>query len=308
MKAKLSILILVLALTLACTFGSTAPTQAPPLSPPTPDPAPTVVIPPTAAILPATSAPEAARIFTLAVLVDLASEPVTREQAQTLVDEASEILFGLIGFKLAMIDFRGFSSGGATSAIIQEYLNSAPAIIPNGMILFSFGDNGTAKLYGGYAYTLPGPAGYVNQFVSPYAHENDLYVGVVHFSHRYARCGYGDSETPVSNVSIDGECRNQPGTACVEKFGYSMCSNSVDDLYASTPTYMASSSSVHEIMHPFGPNRTQDHYFTPECTAAMQSGISVRPYQADSFDKAEADFYINMCPFVFDNFVNSYRP
>jgi hypothetical protein len=165
-----------------------------------------------------------------------------------------------------------------------------------------------AKTYGGYSYTLPGPAGYINRFDSPYVPADHIYIGVIHFGHRYARCGYGDSETPISDVSIDGECSNQPGTACVERFGYSMCSNAVDDLYASTSTYMASSSIVHEIMHPFGRGGALDHYFTPECTKAMQSGISVRPYQADSFNKAEAGFYINMCPFIFDNFVNSYGP
>lgn len=301
MKSKLSILILALAGTLACIAGSAAPTPAPLPSPPVTDPAPTQSLSPA-------TAPEAEDIFTLAVLVDLTSEPVTREQAHTLVDEASRILFGLTGFKLEMIDFQEFSSGEATAGIVREYLKSVPAVIPNGIVLFSFGDDGRAKLYGGYAYTLPGPTGYVNQFVSPYAHENDMYVGVIHFSHRFARCGYGDSETPVSDVSIDGECRNQPGTACVEKFGYSMCSNLVDDLYASTPTYMASSSFVHEIMHPFGPSGNQDHYWTPECTAAMRSGISLRPYQADSFNLEESAFYTNMCPFVFDNFVNSYGP
>jgi hypothetical protein len=233
---------------------------------------------------------------------------VTREQAQTIVEEASGILFRLTGFKPEMIDFQEVSNGGTTHAIVQEYLESALTAIPDGVILFSFGDDGMAKMYGGYSFTSPGPAGYVSHFVSPYADENVIYVGVIHFGHRYARCGYGDSETPISNVSVDGECRNQPGTACVEKFGYSMCSDAVDDLYASTPTYFASDSFVHEIMHPFGPNGNQDHYGTLECTAAMQSGISTRPYQADPFNAEEADFYTNMCPFVFDNFVNSYRP
>lgn len=303
MKGKLSISILVLVMALACRIEYTAPTQTPPLSQPTPDSPPTGIISPLATIM-----PDAERTFTLSVLVDLTSEPVTREQAQTIVDESSEILFGLTSFKMAMIDFREVSSSGTSHAIVQEYLESAPTVIPDGVILFSFGDDGMAKTYGGYSFTSPGPAGYVNHFVSPYAHENDIYVGVIHFSHRFGRCGYGDSETKISAVSIDGECRNQPGTACVEKFGYSICSNCVDDLYASTPTYMASSSFVHEIMHPFGPNGVQDHYGTPECMAAMKSGISTRPYNADSFDLEESGVYTAMCPFVFDNFVNSYRP
>jgi hypothetical protein len=298
MKSKISILMLVLALTLACDIGATAPTLAPLPSQPTLDQTPTEIISPTATSVPVTATSKATGIFTLAVLVDLTSEPVTREQAQTHVEEASEILFGLTGFKFEMIDFREISSSGTTDAILREYLTSAPVVLPNGIILFSFGDDDRAKLYGGYAYTLPGPTGYVNHFVSPYAHENDIYVGIIHFGHRFGRCGYGDSETPISNVSIDGECRNQPGTVCVEKYGYSMCSNLVDVLYASTPTYMTSTGFVHEIMHPFGPNGNQDHYWTAECTATMRSGISTRPYQADVFNSEESEFYTNMCPFV----------
>ncbi len=283
MKGNVSILMLVLVFMLACTchLGSTVPTPTP--------------------------APEAPNTFSLSVLVDLNSEPVTREQAQMIVDEASGILSGLTGFKMKMIDFQEISSGGTTHAMVQEYVKSTSAVLPNGVILFSFGDDGMAKMYGGYSFTVPGPTGYVNRFISPYGQESDLYVGVIHFGHRFARCGYDDSETKVSDVSIDGECRNQPGTTCVEKFGYSMCSNAVDDLYASTPTYMASSSFVHEIMHPFGPHGNEDHYFTPECTAAMRSGISTRPYHADTFDLDESSFYVSMCPFVFDNFVKSYR-
>ncbi len=321
MKGKFSIFMLVLALTLACNIGSAAPTSAPLLPSATPLPtqapllsSPTIILAPTgtnsptATILPATPTREATGVFRLSVLVDLASEPVTREQAQAIVDEASGILLGLTGFKMEMVDFQEISSGEAVRTIVQKYVKSASGIDPNGIVLFSFGENGVAKSCGGYSYRLAGPAGYVNQFASPYAHKDEIYVGVIHFSHRFGICGYGDSETPISNVSIDGECRNQPGVTCAEKYGYSICSNLVDALYASTPTYMVSSSVVHEIMHSFGPNGNPDHYGTAECTAAMISGKNARPYRPAPFSLEEAEYYVNMCPFVFDNFVNSYRP
>ncbi len=315
MKGKISTLSLMLILTLACTLGSTAPTQTPLLSISARDRArtPTARIPLTPATLvrstrTPTSTPQPERTFTISVLVDLTSEPVRREQAQAITKEASGILFGLTGFKLAMIDFQEFSTG-TPEEMVRNYLASRPpSTLPNGVILFSFGSGGMARLYGGYSYVVSGPAAFVNRFVSPYGHENDIYIGVIHFSERYSICGYDDTDTLVSDVSIDGQCRNRPGIPCVEKFGYSICSEAVDDLYASTPTYMASSSFVHEFMHPFGPNLAQDHYFSPECTATMLSGISVRPYQAESFSLEEAEFYVNMCPFVFDNFVNSYTP
>ena len=96
-----------------------------------------------------------------------------------------------------------------------------------------------------------------------------MYVAVVHFGHKYAACGYGSSETVQSGTALDGECRNQPGMACAQHNGYSMCSDSVPHLYASTPTYFVSSTIVHELLHPFSPGGDLDHYNTPECNTRM---------------------------------------
>jgi len=128
-----------------------------------------------------------------------------------------------------------------------------------------------------------------------------LYIGVVDYSHRFAGCGYGDADTVQSAVSIGGECRNQPGTECVERNGYSMCSTAVDDLYASSPTYFAASTIIHEILHSFSPGGVTDHYGTPECNARMG-------WPAGRFDPIEADLFNNMCPFVYDEFTGSYQP
>ncbi|SRR5258706_73258 len=247
-------------------------------------------------------------VFTLAVLVDLNSEPVRREQAQVVVGEASQIFYRLTKFTLEMVDFREVSGAVKMDDILQKYLSDPAAVRSDGIIIFSYGDDETAKLYGGYAFAYPGPGGFKSRFVSSYANPNSIYVSVIHFGHRYAACGYGGSETPVSSVSIDGECRGQPGIACTEKYGYQMCSLAVNDLAASTPTYFTSSSFVHEIMHPFGKLGIKDHYWTAECTEIMKSGLSKRPYNDVFFDSAESEQYVNMCPYVFDNFVNSYRP
>ncbi len=244
-------------------------------------------------------------VFTLAVLVDLDSEPVSREQAQVVVNEASQILEGLTGFTLEMIDFREVSNTSNTNSIIADYISSNPIVIPNGFVIFSYGDDDFAKSRGGYAiaYTVPG---FRNTFESPQLAPGTLIGAVLHYSHRYAKCGYGDSDTMISSVSINGECRNQPGIACVEKFDYLMCINAVDNLYASTRTYMTSSSLVHEIMHSFGLYGNQDHSWTQECDAEMAKGISQRPYI--SGDLANSQFYSGMCPYVFDIFGNSYHP
>jgi hypothetical protein len=259
-------------------------------------------------VIPSTEAPPPVRgVFTVAVLVDLNSEPVTQADAQIVIDEASSILYGLTGFTLEMVDFREVRNTSGMNDIVSDYLNGSPAVIPNGILLFSFGDNNNAKIFGGYSITYA-VSDFHNAFQAQYAPTGSVYVGVMDYGHRFARCGYGDSDTPVSDVSIDGECFNQPGTACAEKYGYQMCSTAVNDLYASTSTYMTSSSFVHEMMHPFGPNGNMDHYHTDDCTSLMSTGISQRPYNPETFDSVESESYVNMCPFLFDNFVNSYQP
>jgi hypothetical protein len=311
MHRKNLVLSFILLLSAACNIGVPSPTQSPAvesllIASVTPTEIPTSTkIPPSPV-----PTPTPLGVFTLSVLVDATSELVTQEQAQTLVDESSQILYQLTGFIFEMIDFQEINITGSTKNMVQSYLDTSPATIPNGIILFSFGDNGDAKRYGGYAYTYPGPEGFRNQFVAPGAIERDLYVGVVHFGHHYAQCGYGASSTPISDVSIGGECRGQAEIACVEKYEYQICSDTVDHLYASTPTYFSSSTFVHEIMHPFGKLLNKDHYGTAECTAVMESGASSRRYKNDIFDRSlrEFQYYAGMCPYVFDNFVNSHTP
>jgi hypothetical protein len=247
-------------------------------------------------------------IFELSVLVDLDSESVTREQAQAVVDEASQILFRLTEFVFEMVDFREYSGGFKNNNLLNEYLSDLTAVPSDGIVIFSFGDRGLAKQYGGYSFSFPGLAGFTNQFVSEYYEPNNVYVGIIHYGLHYAPCGYGDSETPVSDVSVGEECFEQVGTACVEKFGYSTCGNAVDTVYASTPTYATAAEIVHQLMHAFGPSGDAHHYGTKGCTDEMSGGISLRPYNFNSLPSEGADSYLGLCPFVYDNFMKSYQP
>jgi hypothetical protein len=240
-------------------------------------------------------------VFTVAVIVDMRSEPVRREQAQGVIGEASGFLSSLTSIDLLMTDFVEDGGGGSTNDMASRYINAHPGALPNGIVVFSFGDDGQAKAYGGYNYALAGPAGYKNAFVSPVTGDGQIYVAVVHFSHKYAPCGYGGSDTLQSTVSLDGECRNQPGTACVQHNGYSMCSDSAGHLYASRPTYFISSTIIHELMHPFSPGGDKDHYSTPECNTRMG-------YPAQFHDLQEAQYHNDLCPYVFDEFYRSYQP
>jgi len=231
----------------------------------------------------------------------MTSEPVSREQAEILVQDASRIFSGLVPFGFQMVDFVEDGSGAPVDSLAAGYVQAHAASPPDGLLVLSFGENDWAKTYGGYSTQTAGPAGFRNPFVSPVFGSDRIYVAVVHFSHRFGACGYGGADTVQSLVSIDGECRNQAGTACVQHNGYSMCSNLVNDLYASTRTYLAATSVIHEFLHAFSPGGNQDHYATPECNVRMG-------YPAGFFDLQESEYNNGLCPFVYDNFVNSYQP
>ena len=248
--------------------------------------------------------------YQVAVIVDLSSEPVTEQQAQTTIDEASDILFELTGFRLEMVDFMPItpSNDAERNNLPVIYLGLDPVIIPNTIVVFSYGVNDDARSFGGYSYPINGPADFVNVFQSvvPGSQPNQIDVSMVHYSHRYAECGYGGTDLATSQVSVGGECQNQPGTACVERNGYSMCSTAVDSLYASTPSYFRAATVVHEIMHAYGENGNQDHFGTQECQQMMGWGPDDLPDGFTDFSVA-FEYYNGMCPYVYDNFSLSYR-
>jgi hypothetical protein len=240
-------------------------------------------------------------VFKVAVIVDTLSEPVTREQAQVIFDEASGLVQPFAPVGLEMINFAEDGSGGATKDMADRYLASHNGTPANGILIFSFGDGGQAKLHDGYGYTLPAPAGYRNTFASPVGVANQVYIAVVHFGSRYMACGYGGTDKVQSATSIDGECRNKPGTACVQSNGYSMCANAVRNLYSTPPTHFVSSMIIHEFLHSFSPGGDKDNYATPECNARMG-------YPASFFDLQESEYYNGICPFVYQDFAASYQP
>jgi hypothetical protein len=83
-----------------------------------------------------------------------------------------------------------------------------------------------------------------------------------------------------------------------------MCVTALDAIYASTPTFFAASTVVHETMHNFGIDTATDHYGTQACTEAMAFSGSVREYVADDGDMFER--YSGICPFIYDRFVDSF--
>jgi hypothetical protein len=266
--------------------GSFSPTQAPNAGTPAPSiPGPT----------------GSSNAFTVAVLADIRSQPVTREQAQAVISESSKLLRQLTPYGIEMTDFVEESGGGSTNDMASRYVMSQAAALPNGIVIFSIGDGGQAKLTGGYSYALAGPSGFHNSFVSPVMGASQIYVAVVDLSYKYAACGYGGSDTVQSTTALAGECRNQPGTPCVQQNGYSMCADAVGNLYMSSPTYYAASTIIHQLLHPFAPGGDLDHYNTPECNTRMG-------YPPAFFDLQESQYHNDLCPYVYDEFAKDHQP
>ena len=292
----------------ACEFpGATATTSHPPeqeadatdtQSPEVDEP-----IPVEPSSTPETFLGEATGVFKVAMLVDLSSEPVDRQAAEAVLVESSQILQERTGFVFELIDYREMEPGGTIHEMAFTYLDTLAPQTPNGLVIFSYGDNDMARHYGGYSGWIVGSDDYRNDFVSNRAGDKHVYLAIMHWGHRYGICGYGDGEDVISDVSIGGECRGQPGIPCVEKYGYSMCSLLVDDLYASTPTFMTAAGIVHEFMHPFGVGTSDDHYATPSCKEIM--GWTDENW---SFSSEESQSYLNMCPHIYAAFDRGYQP
>jgi hypothetical protein len=245
--------------------------------------------------------------FRVIILVDTSSEPVERSEAELALQEASEILYMHTGFIFELMEFVEMAPlpGVERHELPGRWIEAHLDDLPDGIIFYTFGTDNSTTGYGGYSSmaSVPDPT-YRNPFRNVRGIDNQIYVANLHWSHRYAQCGYGDSTLaePVSDVAINGECRNQPGTACVDQYGYSMCSTALDDLYASTPTYFKAAVIVHEFLHPFGMHGAGDHYGTETCKESMGWDASWR------FDFTESQRYVVMCPYTFDNFAAGYQP
>jgi hypothetical protein len=308
------ILLAIPLLALACSSDSPAQTSPPIVN--TPESlSPTDEIMPTETVQLEPALDPSEKVFRVVVIVDTSSEDVGREQAAVLIADASAIHERLSGFRVEMIDFVS-AEAEITGTGDDEFRNLEAlifgyelehSILPDGFIIFSYGHWGEARLYGGYTYLLDAPEGYTYRFKATVSDIPSYHIGVVQFGHRYAICGYGaDStlENPIQDHSSNGECSNTDGVACEENNGYSMCSDATEDLYASTPTYFAAASVVHETMHNFGVEVAIDHYGTQACTDAMAANGSTREYDPD--DDVMIFEYAGICPFIYDNFVDSF--
>ena len=177
------------------------------------------------------------------------------------------------------------------SSYLQDY-NTAETS-PDGVIVLT--EDSLSTTYGGYSYTLPGPPGFVNNYPSPVVEKDRVYVAAIHWNHLFARCGYNDSGNHVSDVSINGECRNIPGTPCVQQDDYWVCSTALDLLYMNND-YFKACTIIHEFLHPFGNKGVYDHYGSSSCID--RTGMTSN----EARDIHQFQLNCGMCPDLYENF------
>lgn len=238
--------------------------------------------------------------FRVTVIVDTTTDPVSQEQAEAILAIADAKLIDLTGFGLQLHRFVESSSGGSVTHLVETYMQHE-STLPNGVLVFSVGDDSRAKINRAYAQQIPAPAGFKNAFVSPYLGDAYMYVAVLQFNHHYAACGYAGTERIQSQVASHGECRGVDGEACAKWNGRQVCQSALEFLEGHTPIDLAAGPVIHEFMHAFSDKGPDDHYTSEACHTAMG-------WQPDHYDLVEAEHYNDFCPNVYDIFVNSYRP
>jgi hypothetical protein len=213
---------------------------------------------------------------------------------------ASEGLMESMGFGFELHEFLEDGSGGSIESLVKNYMDGERNL-PNGILVFSVGDDDRAKTNRAYAQQVRGPMGFKNAFVSPHRGDNHMYVAILQFNHLFAACGYAGTDTIQSQVSSHGECRGVDGQACVMWNGMQVCEIALPFLEGRTRIDMVAQPLVHEFMHGFGGRGPEDHYGSDTCNKAMG-------WEPGHYDDEEGKFYYGFCPDVYEAFANSYQP
>lgn len=237
--------------------------------------------------------------FSIAAIVDTTTDEVSEDEVNAILAIAEVSLYELTGFGMQLTSYTRDGRGGTVEEIAQRYIHPQNGDLPNGLLIFSVGDEDRAKLNRGYAQLVQGPEGFRNEFAASDGRSDWIYVAVLYFGYRYAACGYGGEDTIQSAFAIGDECGGLEN-ACSEWQGMQVCSQALP--FLTTPPEMNAGVLVHEYMHPFDWEAGPDvHYATEACNEMM--GLP-----ADHFDYEESEFYNGMCPYVYELFIDSYQP
>jgi hypothetical protein len=251
-------------------------------------------------------------VFDVVIIVDGKAPAVSREDAVRVFELAAREMAARTGEWMRLVDVvYGMDRQPAPNEYDQmknmagAYLSKNPANPPDGIILFT--DTETCRNAGGFSLSYKPQIAFKSEYPSPRTEvgSDKVYLAVVEYHHQYARCGYGDPNTTTrqSPVSINGECFNQAGVACVQSGDLWICPTSLNDLFRDHDFFVANMID-HEFLHPFGIDPVDlnlDHYASSSCKA--RGGVTQAQYDAVmAGDRYDAQRYFGLCPDVYPRF------
>lgn len=204
-------------------------------------------------------------------------------------------------------------------SILSSTLEANKSILNQAQYYVFFTDQiSTAHFNGGVTWPInPSFLKIANDYCNTYANPNNstgiLYGAFVDWNHTYGGCGYDDSgsgNNHISDVSFDGQCRNQPGTQCVfnDKVKYYVCANTqLDDPNIQDPFYQRASAIEHELMHQFGTNVDGATDHTVESQACVDKFNSMN-YKFNFQCPPNTDLttcFSSICQYAWVNFARS---
>jgi hypothetical protein len=98
--------------------------------------------------------------FGISILIDLDSEPVPAEGLATALEEASALLQEPTRFVFTVLEVVEGRPPASIDDWVSAYLASKAPPIPNGVVVFSYGEGDLARSRSGYSSFVPGPPGY----------------------------------------------------------------------------------------------------------------------------------------------------
>jgi hypothetical protein len=237
--------------------------------------------------------------FYIDILVDLDSFNPSEKEIKEVMEVAKFKFKQLTGYNLELREIsystevggkEDYPNGYKNYPQYKHFLDDHEGL--NGVIVLTKELN--TEVAGGFSTSYQ-YLSYCNKFATPTTSDrvnNDrIHFAYIDWEHKYGACGYENGEH-VSDVSINGECRNQPGTACLFNGDYYICENSQENFYSNQNNFIGSLF-VHELMHPFGNGPNYDHYSPNNCPEVNESNLE------------DSQYYCGLCPNVYDHFKNS---
>src|SRR3989344_2966236 len=253
--------------------------------------------------------------FNVFVLMDDTSYTATDQEIRDYFTFTSQLLYDrtCVVLNITQIFHVSINNPSDIDPITYNLMSQNSQIVrnANGFVIFTE-KLSCARLNGGCAWGISpsyqqiGINNYCNTYARYDRINNILYGSVIDWNHLYGACGYDEDQTQrISSVSVNGQCRNQPGTQCVLHNGYYICQNLVNTYYASDARLMPASTIIHEIMHHygFGADGYIDHNVgSPGCLNEYRHTLDnvLCPANGDL-----ADCFFNMCQYTYENFIRA---